>query len=755
MNGTLRHVACFRKLLSLIVLAPLSCSFASSAEAAITLVDDVVPSPPVGDPWNVGGPLTVGETLSGTMTVDAGSDVSNTDGFVANFADSTGAVTIDGAGSTWRSSGELRMGNSGTGTLNITGGGAVSVGGNARFGNLAGGTGTTTVDGAGSTLTGDALILVGREGIGTLHIQNSGAVTDTIGGIAIIEGSSGAATVDGTGSTWNNLNELQVADGGTATLDITNGGVVSSPFGYIANAPDGIGTVTVSGSGSAWNSTMQFQIGYGGHGTLNISDAATVSGNLAYIGVLAGGNGTATIDGAGSAWTNSDVLSVGYEGTGALHITGGGSVSNSNGILGNLAGSSGTATIHGAGSTWNNSGALTVGSLGTGTLRIEHGGQAIATALDGTGGVTFDGGTLRVLAADSTNNPLTLDAGGGTLDVAMSAATVTVTSDVDGAGGLSKAGVGTLDLSGTNSYSGSTRIDAGTLNIHEAYLNDLADVYLASGTSFGLNFTGTDQIDSLFIAGAAKEMGTYGAIGSGADVELDLFSGSGLLRVTKVGLLGDYNDNGIPRRRRLHRLARPIGQRHLAPERRLPRRRCRRLRPLEISLRRNRWRGWPRTGEYSGSRAVRRTAVHPGGDRPITLPRPAHRLNPTSPLDHQRTRRAHRLRFRSPHRAAPSINLNSGPEPPKLIHPIVDVVDCGIDRFLHRCCRQLRRRFFAKCSRSSRTRREPRRQRRVHGPRIHSRSTATSSWRRYGSMRPMAVCRSTNTLPPDDFGYSA
>ena len=97
------------------------------ARAAINLTGDVIPSPPVGDPWNVGGQLSIGETLIGSMAVNGGSDVSNADGYVGNIAGSDGTVTVSGAGSTWTNSGELRMGNSGTGTLNITGGGAVSV----------------------------------------------------------------------------------------------------------------------------------------------------------------------------------------------------------------------------------------------------------------------------------------------------------------------------------------------------------------------------------------------------------------------------------------------------------------------------------------------------------------------------------------------------------------------------------------------------------------------------------------------------
>jgi T5SS/PEP-CTERM-associated repeat protein/autotransporter-associated beta strand protein len=523
---------------------------ASPSEAAITLTDDVIPSPPAGDPWDVFGTLSVGETLNGTMTINAGSDVTNTDGFVANLAGSTGSVTVHGVGSTWNNSGNLRMGNGGNGTLNITGGGTVTVTGadhHGRLGNLVGGTGTATVDGAGSTWTSDNFILVGREGTGTLNIQNGGVASDSVGGLAIFPGSTGAATIDGPGSMWTNVNELQVGTGGTATLNILNGGVASSPLGYIASIADpiGSGTVTISGLGSAWNNSNQLQVGYAGNGTLHINSGATASDSFGVLGTLVDSTGTATVSGTGSSWTNSSELWVGYEGAGALNILGGAAVSAGIGIIGNQLAGNGTATVDGVGSTWTNSGSLTVGSLGTGTLHIEHGGSVSATALDGVGGVNFDGGSLRIMATDAASNTLTLNAGGGTLDVSTADTTVTVTSNIGGTGGLTKVGAGTLELTGANTYASDTRIDAGTLHISQAFLSNLADAYLASGTSFGLNFSGTDLIDSLFIDGFSKPVGTYGAIGSPAQFPMALFSGTGLLRVSTIGVLGDYNDDGI------------------------------------------------------------------------------------------------------------------------------------------------------------------------------------------------------------------
>ena len=54
--------------------------------------------------------------------------MSNGYGFIGADPGSTGAVTVDGAGSTWTNSGDLYVGNSGTGTLTIRNGGTVSNG---------------------------------------------------------------------------------------------------------------------------------------------------------------------------------------------------------------------------------------------------------------------------------------------------------------------------------------------------------------------------------------------------------------------------------------------------------------------------------------------------------------------------------------------------------------------------------------------------------------------------------------------------
>lgn len=112
--------------------------------------------------------------------------------------------------------------------------------------------------------------------------------------------------------------------------------------------------------------------------------------------------------------------------------------------------------------------------------------------------------------------------------------TQTFSGVISGGGSVRRVNAGgTTILSGLNSYTGTTSVDAGTLSITNPYLADGADVRLTTGGIFDLNFTGTDTISRLFFDGVSQAIGTYGATGSGATFINDtFFTGSGVLNVT-------------------------------------------------------------------------------------------------------------------------------------------------------------------------------------------------------------------------------
>lgn len=78
------------------------------------------------------------------------------------------------------------------------------------------------------------------------------------------------------------------------------------------------------------------------------------------------------------------------------------------------------------------------------------------------GALSLGGGTLRNTAAMSSARATTLLAGGGTFDTR---ADLTLNGIIDGVDGLTKTGTATLALTGTNSYSGGTAINNGTVAV--------------------------------------------------------------------------------------------------------------------------------------------------------------------------------------------------------------------------------------------------------------------------------------------------
>ncbi|MGB7732477.1 MAG: hypothetical protein WBL72_02165, partial [Thermoguttaceae bacterium] len=127
----------FALLVAISLVGPLT-----SARAAITPAGDVEPDPST---WNNSTTGYIGNTASGTLTIDGGSDLVSGTASIGNSSTGSGLVSVTGSGSTWAST-YLYIGNSGSGTLSITNGGSVSVG-NSYIGNYAGSTGVVMVDG--------------------------------------------------------------------------------------------------------------------------------------------------------------------------------------------------------------------------------------------------------------------------------------------------------------------------------------------------------------------------------------------------------------------------------------------------------------------------------------------------------------------------------------------------------------------------------------------------------------------------------
>ena len=89
-----------------------------------------------------------------------------------------------------------------------------------------------------------------------------------------------------------------------------------------------------------------------------------------------------------------------------------------------------------------------------------------------------------------------------------------------------------MHLSGASTYTGNTVVNQGVLSIDTPSLSDIGEVSVAAGATLNLNTSGaTDTVGSLVLAGVTKPGGTYGAIGSGAQHETPLITGTGFILV--------------------------------------------------------------------------------------------------------------------------------------------------------------------------------------------------------------------------------
>lgn len=298
----------------------------------------------------------------------------------------------------------------------------------------------------------------------------------------------GNGVVEGGAGSWDGGTHWTSADG------LVNSGWAGdfAVFGGAAGTVDVVGTQTIRGLQFA---TDGYQLAAGANGQLQldaavapvrIGDGITAVINVPLVGAgavqkLEGG--TLVLNGAnthaGGTQLNGGTLVLGNAqalGSGALSAADGTTLDAATALaLGNAVDLAGALAIggsndlilsgpvNGAGSLVKNGGAtLVLGAtnsyaggtrLTAGTLRADAD-QALGTGTLVAGGGILDSGASATLA-----NAIALDAG---LTVAGSN-DLRLTGPVDGAGALVKNGAATLTLAGSNSYSGGTTLNAGTL----------------------------------------------------------------------------------------------------------------------------------------------------------------------------------------------------------------------------------------------------------------------------------------------------
>jgi len=262
-----------------------------------------------------------------------------------------------------------------------------------------------------------------------LEISNGASLTSTsTANDTVANGSAGTVTVNN--GTWNAITthasfrpSIFISNGGVGVLNVVNGGVVNATFGG------------VSGNGD-------IRITNGGTGTLNIGNGGG-AGIINAANIITSNSGTATL--------NFNHTDTNYfftkDGTG-----GGNAVVIMDSAVVNHVGS-GTTNLSGANSYTGGT------NLDAGTISISADNNL------GSGTLIMNGGTLNTTASYIETNAVTLNtATTSTIDT-NGATGVGFSNVISGDGNLIKAGTGSLSVTGTNTYTGTTTISAGTLNI--------------------------------------------------------------------------------------------------------------------------------------------------------------------------------------------------------------------------------------------------------------------------------------------------
>ena len=385
------------------------------------------------------------------------------------------------------------------GTLRYTGGNVTTdrnftIGDNN--GTLEGNGGQMTWTGTASFASPDAvrtLTLAGTFGAGGVAFnQLSGVFADNgTGALSLVKNGTGNWRLEPTGGVNTFSGGVTINEGG-----IHYNGVGSFGSGIITL--NGGGIVARGAGGNLANNLManaDFYLGAAGVGT-----AMGFTGNIN----LGGGTRTITFPGAG--------------------MTLGGIISNGGFIKEGAA----TVRLDGAntfvGGTTLNAGEIQYGhasAFGTGTLTINGGGIVGR----GAGGILNNNVVVNAdfyLGATGIGSGMgfrgTVDLAGGTRTITLPGGVDLTISGVISNGGLTKAGVSKLSLTGTNIYAGDTTVSEGTLAVDGDAIPDTGSLII-SGTGV-VQATGTEVVASLDLGSGPVAAGTYGATGSGA-VNLD------------------------------------------------------------------------------------------------------------------------------------------------------------------------------------------------------------------------------------------
>jgi autotransporter-associated beta strand protein len=413
----------------------------SSGSAALNIVGGTFTTSAGFEQSAAASPGTASVNLSTAGTLKLGADIaemsSSSNGGVL-FTVGTGGGKIDTNGY----SGTLSAGITGaSGGLTKLGNGTLTL------------TGTSTYAGA-TVVSGGTLILAGGENTladGTITVSSGAtlnlASTNAINHASFTSGSiliSGGTLTQSAGASGANLTDLYLSNGGTLTTE-SSAGVSAGGWNYQLN-----GSVFVIGT-SATSINVRDGVALNGSQVFNISDATT--------------SAAADLTVTGSVVNGASAGSLVKTGAGTLALN------SANTFTGQLQVNAGTVSVASAASLG-----------GSGTAAVDR--------------IVLNGGTLQATASFATNanHGVTINSAGGTIAVAADTQ-LTVSAALSGSGAFTKSDTGTLVLAAAGTFSGSTSVSAGTLQLGNVAALGSSIVTLNTGATLNLaNFAATNTV---------------------------------------------------------------------------------------------------------------------------------------------------------------------------------------------------------------------------------------------------------------------
>jgi autotransporter-associated beta strand protein len=443
--------------------------------------------------------LTSGANNTSTTFDGIIKDNTGTGGIVAVVKSGTGTLTLSGT-NTYSGGTIVRAGNIYADNSSVFGSGSITLGNT---------TGTSAAgiygDATGSLTITNAIILATNSNNPTITIGNTSAVssgtTTFTGGITgannFIIANNGAGALLFSGSAINNTGSITNSGSGAGRTTI-NARIGDPTFGNVnvTNVvQNGTSPLYLGFQGNVWNGTTTITSGKivttanysisdpSEYNAVIVNDTLDLLGTSQRIGDLSG-SGTITTTTSGAS-PNLTVTQTG-------NTTFSGIIENGAGIVSFTKDGTGTLTLSGVNSTYT--GVTTI--MGGGTLVVSKiSNSATAGSIGSGSSIVLDGGTLKFTGAqDSTNRSITKTSNEGIIDGSGSGgliingnitpnAGITTTLTLTGtnadnairgiiynptsSGSLSiiKSGSGTWALSGVNTYTGATTINAGTIKV--------------------------------------------------------------------------------------------------------------------------------------------------------------------------------------------------------------------------------------------------------------------------------------------------